>query len=137
MKTYLLDTSALVALRKDEAGADQVESYLRKASRKRAHVYLSFMSFMELFYLSWRHEGKAAAHRTYLELTMLPIKRIDATEAILLRAGELKAEYTLSLADSWIAATAAEHDAILVHKDPEFESLDKQLQLQALPYKSL
>ena len=93
------------------------------------------MSFMEIFYLSWRREGKAVAHRTYLDLKMLPVKRIEASEAILLRASELKATYTLSVADSWIAATAEEHDATLVHKDPEFEALKKRLTLQSLPYK--
>ena len=39
---------------------------------------------------------------------------------ILQIASELKATGNLSLADSWIAATAVARDAILIHKDPEF-----------------
>lgn len=136
METFLLDTSALLALRENEPGAEEVASLLLKAQRKRAHLLVSFISTMEVFYVSWRKEGKAVAHRAYLDLKMLPIQRIEASESILLRAAELKATYPLSLADSWIAATAEEHDAILVHKDPEFETLKDHVSLKSLPFKN-
>ena len=135
MQTFLLDTSAIMALYQDEAGADAVEALLHKAKRKQIRLLLSFMSFMEVFYVSWRKEGKVLAHRTYLDLKMLPLERIEVTEPILLRAGELKATYPISLADSWIAATAEEYDATLLHKDPEFEALTDRISLQQLPYK--
>lgn len=38
---------------------------------------------------------------------------------ILDEAARIKAAGGLSVADAWIAATAAVHDAVLVHKDPE------------------
>jgi len=41
----------------------------------------------------------------------------------------------MSFADAWIAALAKHHEAILVHKDPEFESVSQAIRLQALPYK--
>lgn len=90
---------------------------------------------MELYYLVWRNQGKGAAHRAFLELKMLPIKKIDPTDMILFHAGEVKATYPLSVADSWIAATAIDQKAMLVHKDPEFEPLGERLSLKALPYK--
>ena len=40
-----------------------------------------------------------------------------------------------SFADTWIAATAIFYDAILVHKDPEFEQLESKLEMLKLPYK--
>ena len=46
------------------------------------------------------------------------------SDSLLLRAAELKAKHPLSLAVAWIAACALEHNAILVHKDPEFQPLD-------------
>ena len=46
----------------------------------------------------------------------------------------VKATYPLSLADAWIAATAMECDATLIHKDPEFERL-ASLKEERLPYK--
>jgi len=47
----------------------------------------------------------------------------------------LKAAYRLSFADAWIAATAMFYDAILVHKDPDFEQLEDKLKALKLPYK--
>lgn len=135
MESFVLDTSAILTLREDEEGADQIEEILRRASAKRAQVYVSFISFMEIFYCSWRAEGKGAAHRTFLELKMLPLHRVDVNDSILFLAGEIKGTHSLSLADSWIAATALDKKAILVHKDPEFEPLKDRINLKALPYK--
>ena len=53
---------------------------------------------------------------------------------LLIRAASIKATHRLSLADAWIAATALELDATLVHKDPEFEKL-LELKEERLPYK--
>lgn len=135
MEHYLLDTSALIALKDHEAGADQVAAILEKARKKSAMAFVSFMSFMEVYYCVFRASGKGAALQAHLELKMLPIDRIDATEFLLLLAGEIKATYPMSLADSWIAATAIEKKAVLVHKDPEFEPLKDRIVLKALPYK--
>jgi predicted nucleic acid-binding protein len=135
MESYVLDTSALIALRENETGADVVEAILRKAQSKKVRVFISFISMMEIFYCSWRAEGKAAAHRIFLELKMLPLQRVDVNDNLLFLAGEIKGTCSLSLADSWIAATAVHQEAVLIHKDPEFEQLEDRLSLQALPYK--
>ncbi len=132
---YILDTSALFSLRNEEPGVERVAGLLRH-SEKGGMVGASFMSFMEFFYCIWRVEGHGEALRAYLELKMLPLKRVESSEKILLLAGEIKANYSLSLGDSWVAATAMNENAILVHKDPEFEPLKDQLRLEALPYKS-
>ena len=43
----MLDTSALLTLIEDEAGADQVQELLEKAERDKIILLVSFMSFME------------------------------------------------------------------------------------------
>jgi predicted nucleic acid-binding protein len=60
--------------------------------------------------------------------------RVHESPELLKRAAEVKATPPLSLADAWIAAAALELDAILVHKDPEFECLPG-LKEERLPYK--
>ena len=50
---------------------------------------------------------------------------------MLKRAAAIKANNRLSLADAWIAASAELSGGILIHKDPEFESLG--LAQEALP----
>jgi len=49
--------------------------------------------------------------------------------------GKLKATHKISFADAWVAATAIMLSAILVHKDPEFEELEDELEMLKLPYK--
>ncbi len=44
--------------------------------------------------------------------------------------------HNLSVCDSWIAATAIAEEAVLVHKDPEFEQVKAIVRLKALPYKT-
>ena len=132
---YLLDTSAILALRDDEPGADDVESILRKSESGEAEVYVSFMTYMEAYYRIWRLEGEESAKRIYAELLSLPVLRIDVNDRILLRAGAIKANYRLSVADSWIIASAMEVKASLVHKDPEFEQVEDIVSLTFLPYK--
>lgn len=101
---YLLDTSALLALRDNEPGADRVNDLLQAAAT-----------------------GDAGC-------LALPIEWVHESAALLQQAGAIKACHPLSLADAWIAAAALETDAILVHKDPEFEGLPGLLE-ERLPYR--
>jgi predicted nucleic acid-binding protein len=129
---YLLDTSAFFTLRYDEKGAEQVQDILKNGQKS---CLVSFMTFMEYFYNIWRKEGESTAMEAYLQLKNLPVKKIETSESLLLLAAEIKATCSLSLADSWIAATAIQEKAVLVHKDPEFEQLKDRLSLKPLPYK--
>ena len=43
--------------------------------------------------------------------------------------------FKLSFADAWIAATAILYASTLVHKDPEFEQLEDEIEILKLPYK--
>lgn len=135
MESYVLDTSALIALRCNERGADQVEEILLGAKSGKTIACASFISFMEVLYSVWRSEGKGPAIESYLQLKALPLERVDVSEELILLAGEIKASNSLSLADSWVAATAIQRKAVLVHKDPEFEQLKGRITLQPLPYK--
>ncbi|MGR3319526.1 MAG: PIN domain-containing protein [Candidatus Anammoxibacter sp.] len=50
-KSYVLDTSAIFAFTKDETGSNIVEDILKLADKGKNTVYLSFVSFMELYYI--------------------------------------------------------------------------------------
>ena len=56
-------------------------------------------------------------------------------EALLMRAAKLKGQNRLSFADAVIAAYAIQNNAILVHKDPEYEALAGIFEMEILPYK--
>jgi len=133
-KSFLLDTSALLAYWNDERGADEVEKILRTGSYK-IKIYISFMTLMEAKYQLWRRAGKETAEEFEMMVKNLPILRMDVKDTILNQAAEIKATAKLSVADSWIIATAIETGSALVHKDPEFEQVKERLSLIALPYK--
>ena len=78
---------------------------------------------MEVFYRVWKNEGEAAGRAAYASCLKLPIIWLHESPTLLERAASIKATHPLSLADAWIAASALELGATLVHKDPEFETL--------------
>lgn len=130
MSGFLLDTSALLTLRDNEPGANRISELLSDGSP----CYGSFMTLMEVFYRVWKDEGETAGREAYANCLTLPIVWIHESPEILQRAAVIKATHPLSVADAWIAATALELEVMLVHKDPEFESLPELLQAR-LPYK--
>jgi len=123
MKRYVLDTSALLTLRDDEPGAQRVADVLHLAQQGKAKCHGCFISLMEVFYRVWRDESKQAGQLAYQQCLALPIEWLHSSDSLLAKAAEFKALHSLSLADAWIAACAAEQGATLMHKDPEFEPL--------------
>ena len=123
MKRFLLDTSALLTLRDDEAGADRVAEVLNLAAQGKAKCYGCFITLMEVYYRVWRDEDKAAGQLAHQQCQALPIEWLSNTDTLLIKAAEYKALYPLSIADAWIAACASEQGAVLLHKDPEFKPL--------------
>ncbi len=76
------------------------------------------------------------ANQRYALLKSLPSEILwETNEAILLAVAHFKASHHLSLADSIIAAYVSEHNAVLLHKDPEYEVLKNDVMLESLPYK--
>lgn len=130
--SYVLDTSAVLTLWNAEEGAATVEGILRDKSN---YIYVSYMTFMECRYRLWKGQGRQAADELYRALGLLPIIRDVIDDSLLLTASELKATHTMSVADSWIAATAIARKSTLVHKDPEFEALSDRVVMKMLPYK--
>ncbi|MEY4808512.1 MAG: hypothetical protein RLZZ206_2901 [Cyanobacteriota bacterium] len=115
----LLDTSALLTLRDDEAGAGRVEEALEQPGR----CYACFLSRMEVLYRVWKDEDEPAGRLAYEQLKALPLHWVEVSEPLLEQAACIKARHSLSLADAWIAAAAQQVGATLLHKDPEFRAI--------------
>jgi predicted nucleic acid-binding protein len=129
--TYLLDTSAIMALMEDEPGADRVEKVLRQSD-----VIIPFPVLLETYYVSLQEQSEAVADERYALLRHLSVKEIwSVDEPTLLTAARLKARFRVSFADALIAAFVLRSDATLVHKDPGFEVLADHVRQELLPYK--
>jgi len=134
-KNYVLDSTAFFALFEDEPGAETDQKLLERAKKGEIVIFISFVSFTEVFYITLREKGKREAKRRVKLMNALAMTRVESSQELGLIAGRLKSTYRLSFADTWIAATAIFYDAILVHKDPEFEQLKGKLEMLQLPYK--
>lgn len=127
---YLLDTSAVLTLLEDEEGAERVETLLRQEQ-----ILLPFLVLLETYYITLQEQSEAVADRRYALLKQLPVIILwNMDEPTMLTAARFKAHHHISLADSLIAAFALRQEAILVHKDPEFEALATSVRQEALPY---
>jgi len=130
---FLLDSSAILTLIEDEAGADRVEDVLR-----RHRVVLPWVALMEVYYVTKQERGQVEADRRHILIKQLSTEIFwGADEATILLAGDLKAALRLSFADALIAAIAQQCGAILLHKDPELAALAGQQAVEALPFKVL
>jgi predicted nucleic acid-binding protein len=128
---YVLDTSACLAFLEDEEGADTVEEILRTKK-----CLLPSVVLLEVYYVTFRNKGEEIADRRYAMLKSLSAEFLwEIDESILITAGRFKGQYRLSLADAIIAAVATREGAVLVHKDPEFDLLKKEVPQLALPRK--
>ena len=132
---YVLDSSALFALFEDEDGAEIVQNMLEKAEKGEVTIFSSFACYTEVFYITWQEMGADEAQRRLDLMSELAITRVESSQNLGLIAGRLKANHRISFADAWMAATAMILGAILVHKDPEFEELEDELEMLRLPYK--
>jgi len=135
-RNVVLDTSAVITLLCDEDGADVVENYLNKAKKGSIHLYISFATIAEVFSSATKKEGKDRAELYLAIMRSWSVKCVHSSDELCLSAGAIKAKYKLSFADAFIACTAIHYDALLVHKDPEFEALKAILQMEILPYKN-
>ena len=132
---YLLDTSALLTFSGDEPGANAVGILLAKGRRGEVQLYLSFLSVMEAGYKAYQARGEDGLATLLASLQQLPIIRVDVSDELIALAARMKGMYRMSLADAWVVATAKQLNAILVHKDPEFEQAAVEVQLHPLPYR--
>ncbi|MBU0511089.1 MAG: PIN domain-containing protein [Chloroflexi bacterium] len=98
---------------------------------------IAWTVLLEVTYISRQERGEAEAEYRYAAIKELPADIIwEMDEPTLLTAARWKANYHISFTDAIIAAYTLRQGATLLHKDPEFEALEGQLAVEALPYKT-
>lgn len=130
MKTYVLDTSALLCYLRNESGSDHVFEILRSKSHV---IKMHQVNLGEIYYGLLRMDGEKKANHAYGVLLQYPIHWVeDLGDTFLMTSGKLKIEYRLGFADSFAAATAILNQAILITKDNDFRPIAKDSLLQVL-----
>jgi predicted nucleic acid-binding protein len=127
---FVLDTSALFAFMTGEEGAAAVESILYSKSK---FLFIPWPVLFEIYYVTKRTRGEKEADRRFVLIKELPASILwQMEESDVLTAARFKAQFRISFADSLIAAAAFRQNAILVHKDTEYDSLAEVIRLRSL-----
>ena len=133
MDRYVLDTSALFVYTEGQKGADIIGDILVSAKKKKREAFLSFISLMEIYYVTWQRKSEDSAKELIVLIKSLPIHIVESSERLTLSAGRIKANHRMSVADALIAATAIEKSAVLIHKDSELDVVAKYTKTLRLP----
>jgi predicted nucleic acid-binding protein len=118
---YVLDTTAIISFFKAEPSGAQVRDLLLEQP---TNLLLPFMTVMEAQYVLARSFTTSQVDQFIATLRGLGSPIIESEPAWGALAARVKSRGGLSLADAWIASLALMHDAELVHKDPEFDSVE-------------
>ncbi len=128
----VLDSHALLALLRDEAGAEAVAAILEKAGQRDQPVHMTEVNYAEVQYTIRRKDGEAAWQAIAGELVAAPIEFHPADRRLADLAADFKARFKMSLADAFAAALAKEKKAELITGDPEFKPLEKEVKIHWL-----
>ena len=128
----VLDSHALLALLRDEPGAEAVATILEKAGQRDQPVHMTEVNYAEVQYTIRRKDGDIAWQTIAGELVAAPIQFHPADRRLADLAADFKARFKLSLADAFAAALAKEKKAELVTGDPEFKVLEKEIKINWL-----
>lgn len=120
MKTYVLDSSALMTFFENRAGAEEVEEILTGAADAQRPLAMSVVNWGEVYYSIWRAHGEKAATAKLQQIAQLPIRVVDVNMEMTKLAATLKAQHGLPYADCFAAALAQVQKATLITSDKDF-----------------
>lgn len=130
--TQVLDSYALLALLRDEPGAETVADLLERAGQQNRSVHMTEVNYAEVQYTIRRKDGETVWASIAGELLAAPIEFHPADRRLADVAAGFKARFKISLADAFAAALAKERKAELVTGDPEFRVLEKEIKIRWL-----
>ena len=126
----VFDSFAILSFLKGEPGSARVKEYLLKVHNKQTTGYISAVNLCELYYIVMREKGYEDAEIVMTSLRDWGLNVVLADEDIAKVAGQFKAQYPLSLADAFAAATSQKLGACLLTGDTEFKQLKGKIEIE-------
>lgn len=132
MPAKVLDSFALIAYFRDEAGAEIVENLLVTANKKDSPLHMTDVNYAEVKYSIIKKDGRAAWEEAAKILDSLPIEFHPTSRSLANAAAGFRTRFTLSLADAFAAALAKEKKAELVTGDEGLRPLEGEIKINWL-----
>jgi len=131
-KRIVFDAHAILRWTQKEPGYQKVKSLMVACREGSVSGYMNRLNLGEVHYKIIRALGPEAAKDFMENFLRLPITIVLPDEILTWKAAELKAQYPISYADCFTAATALIHNAAVVSGDPEFKKLIKIVSVEWL-----
>jgi predicted nucleic acid-binding protein len=131
-KSIVFDSFAIISHLKGESSSAQVEKYLVEVKDRKTIGYISAANLAEIYYIVWREKGYGNAEVLITSLKDWGLTIVSVDEDIAKKAGRFKAQYPLSLADAFAAATCQRFEAVLLTGDTEFRNLEDEVAIEWL-----
>ena len=130
MKTYVMDSFAMIAFFEDEPGAGQVAAILEELMKRKAKAFMSVVNWGEIYYNTMRVQGIREAEDVIKQFNKYPIQLVEADQALTYDAAKLKGKHKIAYADCFAAALSLRLKAPVVTGDPEFKKLGRKISVQ-------
>jgi predicted nucleic acid-binding protein len=131
-KRIVFDAHAILRWTQMEPGYEKVKSLMVGCREGSVAGYVNRINLGEVHYKTIRVLGREGAKDFMENFIQLPVTIVLPDDQLIWKAAELKAEYPVSFADCFAAATALIHNASVLTGDPEFEKLSKVIPVEWL-----
>jgi len=136
LKCYVLDSYAVLAYLKQEAGYEIVLNRIEETKKGKNRLFMNLFNLGEVLYIVERERGLFAAQEVLALIDELPVIMELADRELTLAAAHLKAQYPIAYADCFAVALAQQKGATLISGDPDFEKVAEVVALEWLPERS-
>ena len=128
---FVLDACALLAVARNEKGADVVVEAYNQASKGEAKLFLNRINLLEVYYDFYRYKGCEYANHFVKTIKCSEVQICEFDENVFTQAGRLKATYKISLADSIaLAQTIIVKGSLMTCDHHEFDAIEGKEPLQ-------
>lgn len=127
---FVLDSFALLAFLQDEPAASRIEKLMDQAEKEKCRLLLCIINLGEILYITERRGGLVRAQDALALIQQLPIEILPADEQTVFAAAHIKANHTLSYADSLAVAIGIQENATVITADPEFHSVEHMVEIE-------
>lgn len=131
-KKSLLDSYAVLAFLKQEPNFDIVKALLRGSSRGHVTLLMNQINAGEVYYQVARQNLCDDIDRFWDGFGQLPIVFVENDFDLVIEAAKIKAQYPISYADAFAAATALQEGASVVTGDPDFKHVENIVKIEWL-----
>lgn len=129
---FVLDSFALLSYLQGEKKGVRIREIFQSAQSDSGRIYISLINVGEVLYITERREGIQKAQDALALLRQLPIEVLPIDEQTVFAAAHIKANYTVSYADSFAIVAAQTRGATVVTGDPEFGAVEDIVNIEWL-----